>query len=233
LLTNYITGGGTTVTALSGVFYYLSRHPHVYKRLAEEIRSTFKSGDDIKGGPALSGCHYLRACIDETLRISPSVPGTLWRERSLGDESKEPFLIDGHPIPEGTIFGVNIYSLHHNEEYFPDPYTFKPERWLPEGSSDEQRRVMNSAFASFMIGARGCAGKSMAYLEIGATIAKTLFYFDFEQAPGKLGDLGSRSIPAHLTKGEKRDEFAVEDIFTANHDGPYLTFRPRLESTEA
>ncbi|KAI0114209.1 cytochrome P450 [Hypoxylon sp. NC0597] len=46
------------------------------------------------------------------------------------------------------------------------------------------------AFAAFSIGPRGCAGKPTAYLELSLALAKIIWYFDFETAPGKLGDIG-------------------------------------------
>lgn len=178
--------------------------------------------------PQLTGCQYLRACIDETLRISPPVPGTLWREIS-SDHNAEPVIIDGYAIPKGILFGVNTYALHHNEEYFPDPFSFQPERWLPEYTSEAQINLMRGAFASFSLGSRGCAGKSMAYLEASLVIAKTMWYFDFEVAPGSAGDLGLGEISRQDVDGSNRKEYEyhLDDIFTAAHDGPNLAFFAR------
>lgn len=71
-------GGDTTATTMAATFFYLWRYPACYARLAQEIRSTFADGADIRAGPKLAGCKYLRACIDETLLISPPVGTTLW-----------------------------------------------------------------------------------------------------------------------------------------------------------
>ncbi|KAM7213830.1 Cytochrome P450 [Rhypophila decipiens] len=223
-------GGDTTSTALSAMFFYLSRNPDVYKKLADEVRSTFTSGIDIQGGPRLSSCRYLRACIDENLRMSPPVPGTLWRELISEEAAKPnaaPFLVDGHVIPPGTQVGVNIYTLHHNPEYFPDPFIFSPERWLVH--DEKQLKRMNSAFAAFSLGARGCAGKAMAYLEMSLVVAKTLWYFDFEKADGELGGAGAGvPSPRNMRIGRGRpEEFQLYDIFSSTHDGPVLKFSGR------
>lgn len=209
---------------MSALFFYLSRNPRCYKRLADEVRSKFTSGADIRSGPVLSDCQYLRACIEESLRISPPVPGTLWREMPPNDDG--PVVVDGHVIPRGTLIGVNTYTLHHNEEYFPDPYEFKPERWLPSETSEAQRKLMYSAFTPFSIGYRGCAGKAMAYLENSLVIAKTIWYFDFEKAPGKLGEVGGGAPGKRGGRG-RRDEYQLHDVFSGSHDGPYLVFHPR------
>ncbi|KAI1088516.1 cytochrome P450 [Rostrohypoxylon terebratum] len=208
-----IAGGDTSATAMSATFFYLSRNPRCYERLAAEIRTTFQSADQI-GGSKLASCQYLRACIDESLRMSPPSPGTLWRCLAPEEEDGRPFVVDGYVIPKGTKVGVNAYSLHHNEEYFPDPFIYDPDRWLVKGDS---RKAMHDAFAAFSIGSRGCAGKPTAYLEISLALAKTLWYFDFETAPGSLGDVGIG----------QNGEFHLYDIFTSTHDGPYLVFKPR------
>jgi len=82
----FVIAGGTTVTTLmSAVLFYLSRHPDVYARLASEIRTTFSSSDGVvTGGPDLSSCKYLRAVIDETMRVAPPTTGyTLAHGRRL------------------------------------------------------------------------------------------------------------------------------------------------------
>lgn len=62
-------GGDTTAAAVGALFFYLSRETNIeaYKKLASEVRTTFSSADEIHSGPKLSGCHYLRACIDEAM----------------------------------------------------------------------------------------------------------------------------------------------------------------------
>ncbi|KAI0397596.1 cytochrome P450 [Xylariaceae sp. FL0594] len=222
-------GGESVTTTISSLFFYLSRNPECKHKLTDEIRSTFKSGDDIKGGPVLSGCVYLRACIDEALRMAPPAPGTMWRERCSpadDDQPHQPLIIDGHEIPDGTLFGVNIYTLHHNEAYFRDPFTFLPDRWLT--TDERMKKAMNSAFAAFSIGSRGCGGKAMAYLEVSLVIARTLWYFDFERAPGPEGDLGGGTGRRADLRG-RVDEYQLGDILTADHDGPNLVFTPRKE----
>lgn len=222
-------GGDTTAAAISSIFFYLSRNADVYGKLAEEIRTTFSSDSDIHGGPKLSSCRYLRACIDEALRMSPPVNGTLWRQLVADDDSSQPLVVDGHVVPPGTHIGVNIYTLHHNEDYFPDPYKYKPERWLD--SDEYQLRNMKAAFASFSAGSRSCAGKPMAYLELSLVVAKSLWYFDFETAPGDAGLVGA-GRPGDTNGRDRLGEFQLYDIFASAHDGPNLVFHPRDASSE-
>ncbi|KAI0965086.1 cytochrome P450 [Xylaria arbuscula] len=220
----FFPAGDTVTTVMSALFFYLSRNRDVYDKLATEIRQTFASDAEIRGGAKLSSCRYLRACIDEALRISPPVTGTLWREL-YPDEQGKPFIVDGHVIPSGTQVGVNIYALHHNEKYFSEPFTFRPERWLIEDQSALKR--MHSAFGAFLLGPRGCAGKPMAYLEASLVIAKTIWNFDFEISPGKEGELGA-GIPGRKDGRNRAGEFQLYDNFGSRHDGPNLTLRARI-----
>ncbi|TGO42976.1 hypothetical protein BHYA_0004g01020 [Botrytis hyacinthi] len=230
----FIPAGGTILSAaLSSLFFYLSRHPAAYTLLANEIRDTFSSDLDIKGGAQLSSCKYLRACIDETLRMSPPFLATFWREPY--SDHTEPFVVDGHVIPRGTMVGVDPYRVMHNEEYFPEPFAFRPERQqltshlLNSTPTDEQNLAsMRAAFAPFALGDTGCLGKAMAYLETSLAIAKTLWYFDFEKASGEAGKLGEGQL-GNMNGRDRVDEYQLLDLAVADHDGPNLVFAPREE----
>ncbi|KAI0388253.1 cytochrome P450 [Xylariaceae sp. FL0594] len=216
-------GGDTATTAMSSLFFYLSRSCDAYGKLAREIRHTFAHLADVRGGPTLASCRYLRACIDEALRMSPPVASTLWREL-YPDERGKTFIVDGHVIPPGTQVGVSIYALHHDERYFSDPFTFHPERWLVDDPAALSR--MHSAFTPFSLGPRSCAGKSMAYLEVSLVMARTLMRFDFETAPGKDGDVGGGHAGGNWGR-HRPDEFQCFDTFGSRHTGPNLVFRER------
>lgn len=212
---------------MSGVLFYVARNPDIYRKLTEEIRATFTSGQDIKSGPKLTSCKYLRSVINETLRMSPSSIGTLWRQQDLAlpSEAGKPFIVDGHVVPPGTMVGLSPYSLLHNEEYFPEPFVFRPERHL-EAEKTGKVTDTTRAFAPFAVGNRSCGGRAVAYLEASLTIAKTLWYFDFETAPGKAGELGEGG--AGMGKGrERQGEYQVWDVITAEHHGPNLIFKRR------
>ncbi|KJZ75109.1 hypothetical protein HIM_05595 [Hirsutella minnesotensis 3608] len=229
--------GSTATTAITAAFFYLSRNPGCYKQVCNEIRSRFNSADEIVSGPKLASCHYLKACIDETFRMSPSTTGMLWREQAPKKDGDEvPFIVDGHNIPRGTQVGVNLYSFFHNEEYFPDSFDFKPDRWLESdfdtAEQKQARDTMRKAFVPFSLGDRSCAGKAMGMLEMSLTLARTLWFFDFETALGDPGKAGGGQ--AGRTDGRGRPhEFQLYDMFVASHDGPNLVFRPRGDFCKA
>ena len=218
-----IAGSDTPATAIAGVFYYLCHYPLVLRKLQQEIRATFTDIKEITNyaNTNLTSCTYLRAVIDETLRMSPPVTGTLPRE-VLEDGMR----IDGEYIPAGTVVGTGMYSMHHNPKYFSDPFIFKPERWIPGSNNDvtsESVRTVQHGFFPFSYGPRGCIGKNMAYMVMKHTIARTLWLYDMRVALGTtLGEVGDDEEP------ERKGEFALKDRWQAEKDGPMVQFRQRL-----
>lgn len=132
--------------------------------------------------------------------------------------------MDGHVVPPKTHVGVNIYAMHHDEDYFPEPYTYKPERWL-DADADTRRR-MNEAFLPFSVGARSCSGKPFAYFEASLIVAKMLWYFDFEKTAGEAGEMGGGTAGAPYGRHREK-EFQLYDIFSSMQEGPSLTFHTR------
>lgn len=213
---------------MAGCFFYLSRNQKAYKKACAEVRHVFSSADDIRTGQKLTSCVYLRACIDESLRMSPPVGGALWREVCPGG-----LTINNHKIPQGYDVGVGIYAIQHNPIYYPDPYTFTPERWLvsethPQDSVDLAR----SAFSAFSIGPVGCVGKNLAYLELMVTMARVLWTLDIKDVSNDDGG-GMLEAPKkkqkYLSEYEKHatSEYGLRDRFTSWKDGPMLSFRVR------
>ncbi|KAH3907055.1 hypothetical protein HBI56_114470 [Parastagonospora nodorum] len=219
-VTLVVAGADTSATAMAAIFFYLSRNPDAYARAAAEVRSTFDSVEDIQGGAKLNSCRYLRACIDEAMRMSPSVGQTLAREVPVGGA-----VVDGDFIPGGCDVGVPIYAIHHKEDIYSDPFNYNPERWMveKEGAS-QQVSDMYAAYNPFSVGPRSCMGKGVALVEMMATFAVVLFRMDFKMADtdtagGKPGSVYGR---------HRASEYQLRDHITSAKEGPMLRFRPRI-----
>jgi len=108
-----LAGSDTTSTVLSTATYYLLKNPTVYRKLASEIRYTFKSSDEINE-KATCDLVYLNAICKEAMRIYAPIPLGLPRQVPRGGET-----VDGHFIPAGVCpFCVRRRSLHVQFNYF-------------------------------------------------------------------------------------------------------------------
>jgi cytochrome P450 len=207
-----VAGSDTSSTALAASFFYLGRAENLFalNKLVVELKDVFNDVEEITAGTKLNSCLYLRACIDEALRLSPPVPGALPREVLAGGMA-----IDGIFVPAGVDVSVPIYALHHNPSYFRNPEKFMPERWIKSFSSPEELQVAQETFSVFSLGPRGCIGKSMAYMELLITVARVVWLFEFRLMDGGKGKISS---------GDKAREgtFEILDYFVAEKDGPMM-----------
>jgi cytochrome P450 len=219
-VTLVVAGADTSATAMAAIFFYLSRNPDAYARAAAEVRSTFSSVENIQGGAKLNSCRYLRACIDEAMRMSPSVGQTLAREVPAGGA-----VIDGDFIPGGCDVGVPIYSIHHREDVYSDPFNYNPERWMVEKEGANQQVMdMYAAYNPFSVGPRSCMGKGVALVEMMATFAVVLFRMDFKMADtDTAGGKPGKEFGRH-----RSSEYQLRDHITSAKEGPMLRFRPRV-----
>ncbi|KAF2472676.1 cytochrome P450 3A31 [Lindgomyces ingoldianus] len=223
-----IAGSDTTATALCALFFYLGRHPYAYQRARDEVRNAFTTRDMIRPGAALNSCTYLRACIDETLRLTPPIGGSLLREVAASGGIS----IDGHMFAPGTDVGTSIYAIHHNPNYFVRPHAFMPERWIGDDNDDkgeaETRRVQHKAMHVFSSGPRGCVGKSMALVELMLTMATVLWTMDMRPATGAAGDVGGGNPDSGVLGRHDPDEYQLfHGGITSIKKGPLLQFSRR------
>ncbi|KAI0551333.1 cytochrome P450 [Xylaria curta] len=215
-----VAGSDTTSTTMAAVSYYLSGSPRCYKRAAEEVRRTFQSVEEIRLGHKLNSCVFLRACIDEAMRLTPPGGSSLWREVERGGS-----IIGDDFIPEGCEVGVGVYAIHHNPDYWKDPFSYKPERWLKDTDGLNRNTDNKQTYVPFNIGSRSCVGKPLALAQQMLTYARLLWEFDFRRAAD---DKQTCKI-----KGEDDDdvpltEYVLKDHLTGQNQGPVLRFRARF-----
>ncbi len=139
LMTLLIAGHETTASTLAWTFEQIQRRPDVLAQLTSEI--------DAGGGDA-----YLTATIQETLRHRPVLPNAAPRL------VVKPIEVGGWTYPEGVCLVANGYLMHHDPDVYPDPYAFRPERFLDESPG-------TYTWIPFGGGRRRCIGASFAMLE--------------------------------------------------------------------
>ena len=147
LLTLLVAGHETTASELAWAFERLPRETAVLKRLVAAI----DRGDDA----------YLVATVQEVLRRRPVLPNA---EPRLVMEEIE---VGGWRYPIGCVLAVNAYLVHHDATIYPDPYAFRPERFLDEAPG-------TYTWLPFGGGRRRCIGASFAMLEMQIVLRAVL-----------------------------------------------------------
>ncbi|KAJ3000213.1 hypothetical protein HDV02_000126 [Globomyces sp. JEL0801] len=157
LLGFFLAGHETTSTTLTTLMLNLTQNPKVLKKLYEEIKDVdFNNGSIIE---TLSTLKYLVFILlvhfkDNVIRESQRLHSVVG---SLGRISSQPVTVLGHDFPKGTRFNVYLRGIHLSEEYYEDPLTFNPDRWL--------KPIEVGTFLPFGDGPHNCIGQKMALIE--------------------------------------------------------------------
>jgi cytochrome P450 len=168
LMTLLVAGHETTASELAWAFERLARAPDALATLLDEVDSD--SGDD-----------YLTATIHETLRHRPVIPNAAPRL------TKQPVTIGGFDYPEGVVLMANAYLVHHDPEIYPEPYAFRPERFVGE-------KPGTYTWIPFGGGRRRCLGASFALLEMKVVLRAVLSRAQPAAAPDATEGSRRRSI---------------------------------------
>jgi len=140
------------------------------KKLCQEI-DTFLANGLPTYETVLKTMPYLRAVIDETLRLHPPVS---WDPKTA---LKDDVLPGGYLVKAGTLIAWNAFTMGRRKDYWDNPNEFRPERFLGENGGIE---VKPYQFIPFQAGPRICLGQQMAYLEISVVVCLLLKKYHFE-----------------------------------------------------
>jgi len=187
--TMYVAGTDTTVSAIASCILGFLDRPDVLKRAQQELDSVVKPGylpdfDDEDSLP------FITAITKETLRWRDVVPIAVPRYLDFDDEYK------GYRIPGRSIIIPNAWAMLHDERVYPEPFKFKPERFMKDGRINKD--VRDPAHACFGFGRRICPGRYMAFSSVWVTLASLLYVFDFEKSIDENGDV-IESNPEYLS----------------------------------
>ncbi|TFK18867.1 cytochrome P450 [Coprinopsis marcescibilis] len=156
-------GAGTTLATLDFFLLAMLIHPEAMRKAHEELdrvigRDRLPEYDDRDSLP------YVNALIKEIMRWRPIAPIAVPHSVIADDEYK------GHFIPKGTTVIGSIYSITQNEEMFPDPETFRPDRYI------ENPKLPNSFVFGF--GRRVCPGMHVAQNSLFSIVSKMLWAYE-------------------------------------------------------
>ncbi|KAF8156866.1 cytochrome P450 monooxygenase pc-2 [Crassisporium funariophilum] len=171
-----VAGRDTTASTVTFIVYMLAEHPNVLRRLREEIlakvgaqrRPTYENIKEMK---------YLRAVINETLRLYPAVPFNLRMSKQA--TTWAPNQPGGKPfhIPAGTRIAYGIFNMHRRKDLWgPDAQEFDPDRFLDE-RLHKYLTPNPFIFLPFNAGPRICLGQQFAYNEASFFIVRLLQNF--------------------------------------------------------
>ncbi|OTA83735.1 hypothetical protein M434DRAFT_24728 [Hypoxylon sp. CO27-5] len=150
-------GADSTAVMLATILFHLVQNGAARSRLLYEVRSD-KQQD----------MRFLRAVVKEGLRLGMANPTRLTR---IVPPSSPGLRVGNVLLPPGIIVGCSAYNLHHDPDVFPDPFAFRPERWLDDGTDRGLRRPgMEKNMIPFGAGSRACIGKNLAQQQLHDTI---------------------------------------------------------------
>jgi cytochrome P450 len=181
LMTALVAGHETTASQLAWAFERLAHEPTALARLGAEL----DEGSDEA---------YLTATIQEVMRHRPVLPNAEPRY------VEQPVTIGGVRYPPGVTLFANAYLVHHDPAIYPEPYAFRPERFL---ESEGGRAPGTYTWIPFGGGRRRCLGASFAMLEMKIALRAVLSRHELHPASAQSERTRRRSItisPAGSTR---------------------------------
>ena len=171
VITIFLAGHETTANTLTWTWHLLSEHPEIESRLHHEL--DHELAGRLPAVEDLSHLRYTEMVITEALRLYP--PAWIMGRRALKDYQLGPYV-----VPAGSIVIMSPYVMHHDDRYFPDPFRFDPDRWMPEARASRPQ----FSFFPFGGGLRRCIGEGFAWTEAIMVIATLAQRWTLRGAPG-------------------------------------------------
>lgn len=188
LLNILLAARDTTACLLTYVTYFLAVHPDVAEKLRQEVAHV--CGDRPPTYEKIKKLKYMKAVIDETLRLFPPVPLNQRQSRPVSCTLPVPdatFPVDSQRplyMPKSTTFFYSTLLVQRNKALWgPDADEFDPDRWIDPGRLS--RYTSNpTMFTPFSAGPRICIGQNYAYNEASYFLVRLMQNFcTFTLAP--------------------------------------------------
>ncbi|KAJ8617423.1 hypothetical protein MRB53_013609 [Persea americana] len=166
-------GSETTTSTIEWTLTELLRHPHMLKKLREELQAVV--GDRPMKESDLPKLPYLHACIKETLRLHPPAPFLIPRR------STETCTVLNYTIPKGSQILVNAYAIHRDPDTWERPLDYWPERFI---GSELDYQGNHLQFIPFGAGRRICIGLPLGSRATRMVLGSLVKWFDWELPNG-------------------------------------------------
>ncbi|SFU57607.1 hypothetical protein SAMN05216480_10833 [Pustulibacterium marinum] len=170
ILILFVAGHETTSNALTFACELLARNPQVQEKLSEEI-ITHKEESDVM--TLIQKSQYANAVINEVMRMYPPV-------YFIDRVSKEADEINGFTIPKGANVLLSIFEIHHHQDFWENPNTFNPDRFL------NYQFKNGDAYYPFGAGPRKCIGNNFAMYEMILALNELMKNFKIEPKSGTI-----------------------------------------------
>ncbi|KAI0467426.1 cytochrome P450 [Xylaria cf. heliscus] len=165
-----VAGTETTARTLTIASYHLFSNRPLLLRLRDELRTVMPTPDTDVSWSQLEQLPYLNAVVNEAIRLSF---GPIFRSTRVAPT--ESLTYKKLVIPPGTPISMSTYFVHMDPEIFPEPTSFKPERWI-----ESQGQHLTKFITAFSKGSRNCLGMNLAYAELYLTLAAMIRRFEIE-----------------------------------------------------
>lgn len=192
-------GSDTTAAALTNTLYFLLANPTCLEKLRKELEGAVPADHDgLIQYDYVRSLPYLRACIDESLRLRPPITYPLPRLVYAAEGAT----VAGHYLKQGTVVAVPPYSIHRKETLFKDPDTYEPDRWL----DPDQATNLKNYNITFSNGSRACIGRHIAIVELQIIISTLALRYDMWLDPNQELDVFERfnanpgPLPIHMQR---------------------------------
>lgn len=158
----YAAGTFTTTHVLNTATFHILDKPAILSRLLQEIQDRIPDVDSPPSMQQLESMDYLMAIWYEALRTFHGAH----RMARVFPDTALPY--KQWVIPPNTPVGMSPVIMHTNANIFPEPFLFKPERWLPLSTVGQKLLKYNVALG---VGSRSCVGRELGKAEFLTTIA--------------------------------------------------------------
>ncbi len=152
VMTLFLAGFETTASTMQWTIHHLNTLPDIAAKVHDEVDNAI--GNRPPTFEDLANLAYTRQVFQETLRLS--APG-FWIGRTVLEDD----VIDGYAVPAGKLAAVMPLLIHQHPDFWDDPQTFDPDRFLPEAVA--KRHPL--AWIPFGSGQRQCIGRDFGLME--------------------------------------------------------------------